>query len=288
MQLSRHQQVAFVGLIVGGLAIALSPIFVRLSEVGPTATAFWRVALAFPAALLLAVGEGRGMWPRTSKEAGLCALAGLSFAGDLITWHWSIHYTSVTNATLFANAAPIIVTLGGWLLFGQRFSLTFLAGMALALGGAAILVGVSVNLGGTALMGDGLALTTALFYAGYFLAVKHLRATLSTGAVMLWTTLGTSLAVLPIALVSEPMLAPPTLWGWAVVAGLALVSHAGGQGLIAWALASLPAAFSSVTLLIQPLAAALLAWVLLGEALSAVQIAGGLVLLLGIYVARRG
>jgi drug/metabolite transporter (DMT)-like permease len=81
---------------------------------------------------------------------------------------------------------------------------------------------------------------------------------------------------------------PASALGWTFLAGLALVSHAGGQGLIAYALAHLPAAFSSVGLLFQPVMAALFAWWLLSESLVPLQVAGGLVVLAGIYLARRG
>lgn len=74
---------------------------------------------------------------------------------------------------------------------------------------------------------------------------------------------------------------------WKLV-GLAWISHAAGQGLIAYALAHLPAAFSSVSLLFQPVMAALFAWILLSESLSPLQIAGAAVVLAGIYLARRG
>ena len=76
--------------------------------------------------------------------------------------------------------------------------------------------------------------------------------------------------------------------GWLKLVGIALISHACGQGLIAYALAHLPAAFSSVSLLLQPVIAGVFAWVLLGEPLVALQIAGGGVVLVGIYLARRG
>ena len=284
----QSQRLAFIALIAGGCALGLSPLFVRISEVGPTATAFWRVALAVPITLLLVRGAGERLLPTSPREFLLLAAAGLAFAGDLITWHISIHYTSIANSTLFANTAPVWVALVGWLVLGQRFSRVFLAGMALAFAGAAVLVGVSVDLGPRALIGDGLALITGVCYAGYFLAVKALRRTLGAAAVMLWSSATTAVFVLPAALATEPVLLPTSLSGWAIVIGLAAISHTGGQGLIAWALAMLPAAFSSVTLLIQPLIAAVLAWVLLGEALSAVQIAGGALLLTGIWVARRG
>ncbi len=74
----------------------------------------------------------------------------------------------------------------------------------------------------------------------------------------------------------------------AALLGLAWISHAAGQGLIAYALAHLRAGFTSVGLLLQPVMATLFAWVLLGEPLAALQIAGGAVVLAGIYLARRG
>jgi drug/metabolite transporter (DMT)-like permease len=81
---------------------------------------------------------------------------------------------------------------------------------------------------------------------------------------------------------------PRTVLGWAFLLGLALVSHAAGQGLIAHALAHLPAAFSSVSLLFQPVMAAAFAWILLSEAPVPLQIAGACVVLAGIYLAQRG
>ena len=75
--------------------------------------------------------------------------------------------------------------------------------------------------------------------------------------------------------------------GWLVLLGLAWMSQVLGQGLIVYGLAHLPASFSSVGLLIQPVAAALLAWMLLGEAVGAWQLTGGVAVLVGILVARR-
>jgi drug/metabolite transporter (DMT)-like permease len=98
----------------------------------------------------------------------------------------------------------------------------------------------------------------------------------------------TALFLLPAALASGEATLPATASGWWILIGLALVSHAAGQGLIAYSLAHLPAAFSSVSLLFQPVMAALFAWVLLSEALVPLQMAGGVIVLAGIYLARRG
>ena len=288
---------ALPALLAGAVGIGFSPIFVRLSELGPTATAFHRVFLAIPALALWCALENRAhraaaqAGPRIPPASGAAAplvLAGLFFAGDLAAWHWSIKLTSVANATLLANFAPIAVTLGAWLLFQQRPTAAFVAGLALALAGAAILMGESVALSADHLFGDGLGLITACFYASYILAVGRLRARLSTATIMTWSGIVTALALLPVVWISGESLMPQTGRGFAVLLGLALFSHAGGQSLIAYGLAHLPAAFGSVVLLLQPAVAAVLAWALLGEPLSVLQGAGGLVVLAGIALARRG
>ena len=272
---------ALPALLLGAVFIALSPIFVRLSEAGPTATAFWRVALAVPVLLPFFRLPLKGpKW--------LFIVAGIAFAGDLAFWHQAIRFTSVANSTLLANLASIFVTLAAWALWRERPRPLFLVALALALGGVALLVHTSLSFSRTALLGDALGVVTAMFYAWYILAVKGLRdrgaATLQVMAV---TSTLTAAILLPAALASgEPML-PATAYGWSILVGLALVSHAAGQGLIAYALAHLPAPFSSVGLLLQPVVAACFAWLLLAEPVVALQIAGGLVVLVAIWLARR-
>ncbi|HUG78061.1 MAG TPA: DMT family transporter [Burkholderiales bacterium] len=280
---------ALPALLAGATCIALSPIFVRVSEAGPTATAFWRVALAVPALWLvypffrpLAATRQAIHWP-------LMLAAGVAFAGDLGFWHASIQLTSVANSTLLANLAAIFVTLAAWLFLRQKPSGMFLAGLVTALAGVALLVRSSLAFSPQGLVGDALGVVTAMFYAGYILAVKGLRDRGSTAVhVMAVTSTITAIFLFPVALVSGEQMLPVTTQGWATLAGLALVSHAAGQGLIAYALAHLPAAFSSVSLLFQPVMAAAFAWLLLSEGLAPLQVAGGVVVLAGIYLARRG
>src|SRR5712691_1813548 len=280
---------ALGALLLGATCIALSPIFVRVSEAGPTATAFWRVALAVPALWLL-YALRREEAPRTyPAKWPLLLVAGAAFAGDLGFWHSSIKLTSVANSTLLANLASLFVTLAALVFLRQRPSGPFLAGLAAALAGVALLVHTSLEFSPTGLVGDALGVVTAMFYAGYILAVKGLRDRgESTLRLMAATSTITALFLFPIALASGEQMLPATAFGWWMLLGLALVSHAAGQGLIAYALAHLPAPFSSVSLLFQPVMAALFAWVLLSEPLVPLQIAGGLVVLAGIYLARRG
>lgn len=289
----RGARLALAILLLGAVGIAFAPIFVRLSEVGPVATAFWRVCLAAPVLWLWMSTSDRRAGAAARKPQGLrdyarLSLAGLFFAGDLAFWHWAIQFTSVANATLLANFAPIFVTLGAWALFGERFSRTFLAGGAIALAGATVLMGDSLSLGGDHPFGDLLGLITAMFYGAYILTIGRLRADFSTPTIMAWSSITTGLVVLPVALLSGETLIATSLAGWAALIGLAWVSHAGGQSLIAFALAHLPAAFSSVSLLLQPVIAAMLAWLILAEPLGPLQALGGAIVLTGILLARRG
>ena len=282
---------ALLALLCGAVCIALSPIFVRVAETGPTATAFWRVALALPVLWpqYAFLGRGSGLRTADASTRWLLGMAGVAFAGDLFFWHYSVKFTSVANSTLLANLAAIFVTLAAWLLFRQKPSRLFLIGLFTALIGVAMLVSTSMKFSSTALLGDAFGVVTAMFYAWYLLSVKGLRDR-GVGALRLMavTTAITAVVLLPIALASGEQMLPVSGAGWLKLVGIALISHACGQGLIAYALAHLPAAFSSVSLLLQPVIAGVFAWVLLGEPLVALQIAGGGVVLVGIYLARRG
>jgi len=285
-------RLALTALVAGAVAIAFAPIFVRLSELAPTATAFYRLALALPLLWLWVGGEGpvqRGhRRPSSRRDAFQLSLAGLFFAADLAVWHWSIYFTSVANATLLANFAPIFVSLGAWFLFGERFTRRFLLALALGILGVVVLMGDSIRLGTRHLLGDALGLLTAVFYGAYILSVSRLRRRFSTATIMAWSGTVTALALLPVALLSGESLLATTPFGWGILLALAWFSHAGGQSLIAYALAHLPAAFSSLTLLLQPVIAALLAWVLLAEALRPVQSLGAVAVVIAIALARKG
>lgn len=288
----RAERAALMLLFVGAAALGFTPIFVRLSKIGPVATALWRVVFAnsILAVWLAAETRRRGRAarrPRGLREWGWLALAGACYAANLAAWHWSIKLTSVANATLFANFAPVFVTPAAYLLLGERIRPTFIAGLALAMAGAALLIGQSFTLSAAHLAGDALGLVTSALYAVYMLVMTRLRTMFSTATVMTWSAAVAAIVLLPVALASGEILIAPTLYGWAVLMALALVSHVGGQSVVAYALAHLPASLSSMVLLLQPAIAAILAWALLSEPLGAVQAAGGVVVLAGIATARR-
>lgn len=293
-----RERLAIVILLAGATGIGLAPILVRLSEVGPAATAFYRLLFALPTLWLwMRLEQGRDASSGAACEAGgwmqlppasrlAMVVAGLCFAGDLAAWHWSLRFTTVANSTLLTNFAPFFVMLGARFLFAERIYYNLILGLLLALAGGLMLVGQSLRLTSAHLCGDGLALLTAVFYAGYLLTVKYLRRTAATSTIMFYSGLASCPMFLLMTMLSEPRLLAVSGKGWLVLVTMALVSHVGGQGLIAFSLAYLPASFSAVGLLWQPVVAAALAWLLLGEPMSWLQIVGGAVVLAGIMVAR--
>ncbi|GAK32165.1 membrane protein [Iodidimonas nitroreducens] len=308
--LSKPASRAFAALLLGAVGIGFAPIFVRLSDVGPVSSAFWRIALSIPLLMLwLALRHMRRHPPKPpsavldpavdaigdlkaqghkllTRHRGLLILCGLFFAADLGLWHWSITLTSVANATLLANLNPVFVALFSFVLFKERFSGLFLLGLMAAMAGAIILMGVSLRFSPERLLGDGLGVATALMYAGYFMTASRLRAHIGALEVLLWTAIVTALALLPVAYGSGETLWPETPQGWLILWGLAVICQIMGQGLIIYALAHLPAAFSALSLLLQPVVASLAAWLLFAESMGGRELIGALMVLLGIGLAR--
>lgn len=286
---SPSNRLALAALVLGGAAIGGSPIFVRLSEVGPLATAFWRVALALiPIFIVSLLKKDAGQKPQSLSDYAMLILPGVVLALDLATWHLSITMTSVANATLLSNLAPVFVTVIGALFLKAKISRIFALGLALALAGVVILKGGPAALGTGDLSGDGIAVISAFFYGCYILAIGRLRSRFDTIRIMLWSTASAAVCVFPLGFFYEGHMLPATLYGWSMVLGLAFISHASGQVAITYALAYLPPAFSSLTLLLQPVVAAILAWTLLSEPIGPMQALGGAVVLAGIMTARRG
>jgi drug/metabolite transporter (DMT)-like permease len=285
---SRGARWALPALLLGVIALGFSPIFVRLSEVGPIATAVNRLVLPLPLfwALLWARPDERVTtgW----RDIGILALGGVFFAGDLAVWHWSLKLTTVANSTFLANLSSMLVVLFAWLLFRERVSRLFLYGLATALTGAALLMSRSFEISATTLAGDGCALIAAGFYAGYLLSVARVRQRVPALATIAVGGLAASLILLPLALLTEGQIWPVTFNGWMAALALAVVSQSIGQMLLIYAMGHVPAGLGAMALLMQPVIAGVLAWILFGESLGPLQMVGAAAILVGIEVSRRG
>lgn len=282
--------VALVALVLGAICMGASPIFVRWAAaegVGPFASAFWRVALAVPALWIWAAFEARR--PGAKPGRGLntpILLAGLAFAGDLFFWHLAILNTTIANATFLATTAPVWVMLGTVLVLRRRVPAASLAGLALCLAGGAALLGSSYTFAPDRLIGDLHGILTAVFFGATILAVAQGTRTHGAARVSFLSTAITAAVLLVVALAMEERVQPPTLAGWGHVGAMAMISQVAGQGLMALALVTLPAVFSSLVIFFEAVAAAAFGWLLFGEALGLVQTLGGAAILAGIWIAR--
>ena len=273
---------ALAVLLLGACVIGLSPILVRLTETGPAAAGFWRLAFAMP---ILAIVTRRAAGS-LGKPSPIALIAGVMFALDLGFWHYGIRYTSVTNATVLSNLTPVVVTAFAWVFLKQAPRPLFLLAVAIAVGGAWMMA--MEKGGGPGLdppLGNALSATTAIWYALYLLAIGVGRQREAASSLMFWSgVVGIPLILGAALLLGEPIL-PAGPAGWAACIGLG-VMHATGQGAIAWAMGRLPTATASVVVLVQPVVAAWLGWLMFAEAIGPMQAAGAAFALGGVVLAQ--
>lgn len=284
----------FLALLLGATCIGFSGIFVRFADVGPAAAGFWRMAFALPVlGLWMGLEQRRPGRPAATAGALLpIALAGLAFGVDVVLYNASLAFTTIANASLLGNLSPVAVVLGGWLLFAERPSRRILGALALALGGAMMLVlpkftGSAVPAPG-GLFGDSLAIGAAVSYAAYILAVRRARDRAEAGRISLISSAICAVFCLAAALALGETIIPASLAGWLAVIALGLVSHALGQGLITLSLGHYGASAASLVMVWPALVSVLAAWAIFGEQPSPAQAFGGVAILAAVLMVRKG
>lgn len=286
--MARSRFLPLMILLGSACVLGLAPILVRLTQTGPAAAGFWRFVFALP--LLLALTGGPKLIGKAVEGIGRptrwMLLAGLFFALDLSFWHYGIVMTSVANATVLCNLTPVVVTLFAWVVWKQIPAPLFLVALVLALGGAfAMAAGATGHQGSNPRLGDLFSLSVAIWYSGYFLTVKRARQNAGAMRITLWATAAGVPLLACVALALGEDMIPATLAGWGACAAMG-VMHVAGQGGVAWSLGKLPAGITAVTILIQPIVAGLLSWWIFGETLTAIQAAGGALVLGAIVLAQ--
>ena len=263
-----------------------SGIFVKISESSPSLIAFYRSLFALPFLYLWMKFEERGYLKKiklTSRNRFFLFLGGLCFALDMAIWNWSLSFTSVANATLMANTAPVFVVIFGILLFGYKIKLSFIFTLILALAGVSL-----VMLPGKQDMvfGDILGIIAAFFYAAYILSIKDITNVLKPAKTLFFVTVITSLCLLPVSIIEANDLRISSSEFY-ILLSYAIFSQTIAQGMITSGISKISAHLSSLILLMQPVAAAFYGWLLLGELLTSFQLLGGLIVLIAIYMASK-
>ena len=277
------QWLLLLALFGGNVALAIGPWFVRVADTGPVAAGFWRLFLALPFLVLLARANGQRLGGMGAKTLALVALGAVTFALDLASWHIGIEMTRIGNATLFGNAGSIVLLFWGFIVHRMLPRRLEWLAIIFALGGAAILMGRSLEISNETLIGDLFSVAAGLLYAVYLLTLQGAREKFGSWSLLVWVSLFGAPVLLAIALaLGEPVW--PQAWG--PVVGLFVLSQLVGQGLMVFSLKYFPPLVVGLALLTQPVVASLYGWLVFGEGLSGLDIAGMVLVGAALAVAR--
>ena len=273
-----------LALLVANMLLALGPMFVRMSDTGPIAGAFWRMMLALPLIAVMGQFAPRSTGRMTPRLIAIIAFSGVLFAADLASWHVGILHTKVANATLFGNSASLIFPIYGFVIARAWPARRQIVALTMAAAGAFLLMGRSAELSPDNLLGDLLSLLAGVFYATYFVAMARARATLAPLPLLAASTAASSIPLLLLALAMGERIVP-TNW-WPLIA-LALCSQVIGQGLMTYALGRISPLVIGLALLTQPVIAALTGWLAFDETLGLPDLVGAALVGLALVLVRQ-
>lgn len=264
---------AFPALLLGNVALAFGPWLVRLADVGPVATGFWRLALALPFLLLIARLTGQpAHWPRRALVATV-AIAAFFYSLDLAAWNAGIRLTKLGNSTLFGNSGSFVFAIYGLVLARQAPSVRQGFALLLAVAGATLLMGASYEVSQKNFAGDLLTLAAGLLYGGYLVFVERGRTELKPLPLLILATAFSLPILLLISLGLDERLWPTN---WTPLLVFALSSQIIGQGLLVYSIGTLPPLVVGLALLTQPAISAAVGWIAYREMLSSTDILGAL------------
>jgi drug/metabolite transporter (DMT)-like permease len=275
---------AYVALAIGVLGIGWSAIFVRLSGVSGSTSAFYRMALAQLVFVPWRLVAPRRQTPLERGAVIAAVGAGIAFAADLALFNTAIMRTSAGNATLLGVNAPIFVALGAWMFFGQRPTVAYWSGFVLSFIGMVAIVGTDVIRHPVLGIGDAMAVGGAICYAVYLLYLQRSRTSIDALTFSAISGVVASITLLVICLAIGAPLHGFSIDSWAALVALALVTQVIGHLCVAYSLGRVPASVASVVLLAQAPITVVLAVPMLHERITVAQVAGGLLVLAGIGV----
>ena len=270
-----------LALLAGNAALALGPWSVRLADCGPVAAGFWRLFLALPILAILALANRQPLsgFPKAAWLA--MAGAGVFFGLDLAAWHIGIGMTRLGNVTLFGNSGSLLLVAWGMIVLRRLPRRNEALAFAAAIGGSAILLGRSLQVGTDTLHGDLFCLLAGFFYTFYILLLQGAREKLGSWSLLFWSSAAGAPVLLAIAIALGETIIPTN---WLPLIALSLLSQVIGQGLLVYSLRHFSPLIIGLALLTQPAIAVLAGWFAFGETfgwidgLGMVMVAGALVI----------
>lgn len=275
---------AYLALVAGIFLIGTSAILVKFANLPGIVSGFYRVGIASAVLLPAWFYKNKSVKLPIWDNLKFIVLGGVLFGADIGMWNTSILLTTAAKSTLLANNAPIWVGLGAAFLFKEKLSRKYWTGLAIALLGMIIIVGVDSWRESRFNAGDILAIASSFLYAGVMLSTQKARMRVNTLTFSALYTTTAALTLLPVALLTRQAMSGFSSQTWGALLALGLGPQVIGWMLINYALGHLRASHVSVSLLGQPVVTAILGVIILGEALTSNQIIGGALALTGIYL----
>tara|TARA_B100001175_G_scaffold181586_1_gene154123 strand:+ start:62060 stop:62959 length:900 start_codon:yes stop_codon:yes gene_type:complete len=277
----------FIILAFGAMLIGFAPIFVKWSMLSSSAIAFYRMFLTIPFLFILnyAINKSFSFKVNNKKTILYAAFASLAFTTDLTLWHFSMTITSVSNATIIVNSAPIFVAILSFIIFKEKLSKGFILSFLITYVGIIGLIYFSNNYINGKFLGDILCLIAAFFYGVYLLIIAKLGKEKSLNIIFYTTFFCCIFSIIPM-IIEGGNIFPASSFEWINLLLLAVLCQLGGQYFITHAIGKISASNGSIGLLMQPITATILAAILFNEVLNMIQVIFVMVAMIGIYLAR--
>jgi drug/metabolite transporter (DMT)-like permease len=274
----------YIALAIGICTLSLSAMFVRWAEAPGPIVGFYRLLISTIFLTPLFIRQQKKLEPVDKKYLVFPILAGIFTAFDFAFWNSSLKFTTAANATLLGNTAPLWVALFALFIFREKLRGIFWLGLAIALTGAALVMGSDFLRHPTLGLGDLMASTAAIFYASYQLITQRGRKHIDPLRYMWLVGLSATIGMFIINIVLGNSFTGYPAQTWVIFFITAIVSQMIGYLAITYALGHLPASVVSPTLIGQPILTTILAIPMLGEIPNTTQWVGGAIALAGIYI----
>lgn len=298
----KERIIPLVGLLVGVVAIATTTLFIKLAlqDMSVNSTMFNRLWLASLVFISLSsyqrINQRKGQQnidQETSTGTSfqgtdilLLAVASIVYIIGRYLWIFCLNETTVANAMILNSLVPLFTTVGGWLFLRQTFSTQFLIGLAVAVLGSLTLGFAELQKVDISWLGDATALLSGVFFAATLLIIEKIRDKFSPSTILLWRCLFGLLIILPPVLLFEPHIFPTTKLGWAAVISIAAIGEAIGHSLTVYSIKFFSSSFVAISLLLEPIVAIILAWIIFSEGLDNLTWLSLLLVLAGVYLAQ--
>ena len=276
--------------LTGVISIGLGAVLAAMSEVGPFATALWRMAFGAPICLVICI-----LWPGGAHRTAIVKLlgrreiwlAGAAFAGTILLWYSGQRLSSVASTSTLHNMTPIVVLAFMWIIYGQQPQRHMIQGVIIGIFGATLLAWHSGETAAHGLFGDSLAVISAFCLATYYIITAKLIQHAPAIAIMAVVAFVCVPLILPFAWYKDGNVVPATRDGWLIVLGVAICGQVMGQVLLVAAARRLGAAGISAITLAEPVAATAFSILLMSSPVAAMQLAAVALVMLGVYLCQK-